>query len=419
MKDKGNQRMETQHTFTVGESPEIVIEEAHGDLCVRGWPRAEVWVATDDERLEASQQENTIRLRCHDDCTVHAPFGAHLRIQGAGDDVKIVAVRGSVTVGSVGDDLEVRGSGPLSVDSVGGDFAARLVEGDCRIGSVGGDALVTRVNGSFSVDQVGNDLTLTDVRGGVRARAGDDVMLRLMLAAGQEYSVEAGDDIVCRIQADASAQVTLSCGDDIELRRLSVPNARMKRTAAFTLGAGEAKLNLRAGSDITLAGLTIEELGDLLGDMGVDFGVDFGMKAGEFGQQLAAQIETHIGAVAKQIDEKFAQFGSGEEFAAKLQERISAALRKAEEKMNETMRNAEARSREAERRAADAERQRGRGGWAGTWQAPPPPKPPKPPKPPVSEEERMMVLRMVSEGKLSVEEAEKLLAALNGESGLR
>jgi hypothetical protein len=194
----------------------------------------------------------------------------------------------------------------------------------------------------------------------------------------------------------------------------------MKRSASIVLGAGEATLNLRAGNDITLAGLTFEELGDLLADMGVDFGADFGMRAAEFGQQLAAQIESQVGAVAKQIDEKFAQFGSGEEFAAKLQERIAAALRKAEEKVTEAMRNAEMRAKEAEQRAAEAERQRGRGGqWAGTWQAPPPPKPPKPPKPPVSEEERMMVLRMVSEGKLSVEEAEKLLAALNGDTGLR
>jgi hypothetical protein len=194
----------------------------------------------------------------------------------------------------------------------------------------------------------------------------------------------------------------------------------MKRSASFVLGAGEATLNLRAGSDITLAGLTFEELGDLLADMGVDFGVDFSARAAEFGQQIAAQIEAHVGAVAKQIDEKFAQFGSGEDFAARLQERISAALRKAEEKVNEAMRNAETRAKEAERRAAEAERQRGRGGaWAGSWQTPPPPKPPKPPRPPVSEEERMMVLRMVSEGKLSVEQAEKLLAALNSDPGMR
>lgn len=409
--------MGTQRTFTVGDAPEIVVEEVGGDLRVRGWGRGEVWIESDDDRLEVSQQEDAIRIRCYDDCNIQAPHGARLRVQGASDDVEIVSIRGEVTVGSVGDDLDVRDCGPLAVSSVGGDFAARVVQGDCRVGSVGGDATITRVDGNLSVEQVGDDLTVTDVRGNVRARAGDDVALRLMIAPGGTYDIEAGDDLTCRIQADASATVSLNCGDDIQLRRLSVPDARMKQSASFVLGAGEAKVALRAGSDIVLSGLTFEELGDLLTEMGVNFGADFSVRASEFGQQLAAQIESQVGAVARQIDEKFAQFGSGEEFAARLQERVSAALRKAEEKMNETLRNAEARAKEAEKRAADAERQRGRPGAA--WQAPLPPKPPKPPKPPVSEEERMMVLRMVSEGKLSVEQAEKLLAALNGESGLR
>jgi hypothetical protein len=54
--------------------------------------------------------------------------------------------------------------------------------------------------------------------------------------------------------------------------------------------------------------------------------------------------------------------------------------------------------------------------WRGV-QPPPPPRPPQPPRPtkapaPVNDEERRMILRMVSEGKVSVEQADQLLAAL-------
>jgi hypothetical protein len=44
-----------------------------------------------------------------------------------------------------------------------------------------------------------------------------------------------------------------------------------------------------------------------------------------------------------------------------------------------------------------------------------PPRPTRPLKPQVSDEERMMILRMVDQGKISVDEAEKLLAAMQGE----
>jgi hypothetical protein len=45
---------------------------------------------------------------------------------------------------------------------------------------------------------------------------------------------------------------------------------------------------------------------------------------------------------------------------------------------------------------------------------PVPPIPPTPPADPVSDEERMVILRMVEQGKISVGDAEKLLAALEG-----
>ena len=52
-------------------------------------------------------------------------------------------------------------------------------------------------------------------------------------------------------------------------------------------------------------------------------------------------------------------------------------------------------------------------GESFAWGFPPePPKPPRPPVEPVSEEERLVILRMVQENKISIEEAERLLAAL-------
>ena len=46
--------------------------------------------------------------------------------------------------------------------------------------------------------------------------------------------------------------------------------------------------------------------------------------------------------------------------------------------------------------------------------APKAPAPPKPKRTPATDEERMLILRMVEQGKLSVEQAEKLLLALSG-----
>jgi hypothetical protein len=98
-----------------------------------------------------------------------------------------------------------------------------------------------------------------------------------------------------------------------------------------------------------------------------------------------------------------------------VQERVQGALRKAEEKIAETMRHTEQRMRDAESRM-NAQPVPHTSPWR-VVQPPPPPRPPQPPRPPkapapVNDEERRMILRMVSEGKVSVEQADQLLAAL-------
>ena len=87
-------------------------------------------------------------------------------------------------------------------------------------------------------------------------------------------------------------------------------------------------------------------------------------------------------------------------------------MRRAEEKLAETMRKVEQRVQEAERRSGEGD---GRRRKSYGWVSPPaPPAPPKPKRAPATDEERMMILRMVEQGKISVEQAEKLLAALTG-----
>ena len=50
----------------------------------------------------------------------------------------------------------------------------------------------------------------------------------------------------------------------------------------------------------------------------------------------------------------------------------------------------------------------------GGWRPDRPPAPPEPPRDPVSNEERMTILRMLAQKKITAEQADQLLAALSG-----
>lgn len=411
--------MAAHRMFATTESPSILIEQVDGDLTLRGWSRAEIFVRSDEGSDEIVQTETGVRVRLHDDAVLEVPLGASVTVHRAHGDVSVAAINGPLTLDKVDGDVVVRDGGPLRVVSVDGDLTARMIRGDCVIENVSGDVTLTNILGSVKVENAASDVTINDVRSGVRVRAGNDVSLRLLLMPGEHYDINAGNDITCRIQAQVNARVQIEAIGDISVRRFDLPPQRYSHSASFDLGSGEegtrSTLMLRAGDDVSLTGLSFEELGDLT----LEMGADMGMRAAELAQHIAAQIEASLGSVARQLDEKFSKLSTNEELAARIQEKVQSALRKAEERVAEAMRSAEARTKEAERRAAEAEKQRGRSGFPGAgWPPPPPPPPPRPPKaprPPASEEERMAVLRMVSEGKISVEQAEKLLSALNGQ----
>ena len=85
-------------------------------------------------------------------------------------------------------------------------------------------------------------------------------------------------------------------------------------------------------------------------------------------------------------------------------------MRRAQEKLE---RKLEAQRRRAEQRnQAATDRRTRRQSWGFEW--PSPPQPPAPQKTAATEEERLMILRMLEQKKITLDEADRLLSALEG-----
>ena len=87
-------------------------------------------------------------------------------------------------------------------------------------------------------------------------------------------------------------------------------------------------------------------------------------RTAELGQQITSQVESQMGALTRDLEEKFSRMGNNEEMAQRIQERVTSALRRAEEKLAEAMRKMEVRTQESNQRMTDAESRRRKGyGW--------------------------------------------------------
>lgn len=357
-------------TISAGQTPKIIIESIGGDLSLVGWESGEILVKGDDEELRCEQNGEEVTISCDGDLSIRVPKAASVAIQKIAGDASIRGVAGGIELKEIGGDLSIRDVESAAVGTVREDFSLRGAGGHLSVRNAYGDVSIREVEGNVSLESVADDLALRDVRGNVSANVGEDVILYLDPRPGNNYAITAGEDILLVMPAGANATLTLNA-DEIDVDWKSVEKDEEATARVVTLGDGSANVTMNAGGDIRVsdrsdAGESAEDFGNFAG-LGFDWS--------GFGERISRRVEQVTRRAAKKAEE-----------AARRVERIG--------------------------RRAGARVNVGAGRW--DWDSTPKGAP-IPPKPQATEEERLAILKMLQEKKISAEEADKLLAALEGE----
>lgn len=454
-----------EQTIDTSATPHIAIIECLGDLVVQGSDEAKIIVRVDGEAddLSIEREGETLTLDTRVGCQLMCPTGATFTARTVRGDLAVKGVNGPVTIGSVNGDATLRASGPATleqvfgdlnaeringrlqvqtvngdtrvrqvegeaslntvhgnvvlrsvgstlVEQISGDLSARRVAGDLRVGQVQGDAHIRQVDGQFILEQAGSDLRAEGIHGGVTVnQVGADVWLNPPFAPGATYRVNAGGDVEIRLPKDASLHLSLRAGGRI---RSLIPGLALQQNGAEAIGvigAGEATLETQAGGQLVLRPLEAED------EAGRDFDIDLDFLDAlkDLGPMIEAQIAEAMANVQVRLQEGLSRMDS-EQIRAHVERAAEHARRAAERAAEQTRREAERAAeqvrrqaeREAERARIRAERaqrrwQRASGTRARQETA-------------ATDEERLRVLRMLEQGKITPEQANELLAALEG-----
>ncbi|MCB0057251.1 MAG: hypothetical protein KDE45_09505 [Caldilineaceae bacterium] len=399
--------------LATGPTPRLTLDSIEGNLVLNGWDRPEVQlrVRGDGDSLSVDSSGDSVAIHCEDDLWVQAPLQASITIHSVAGNASLSMILNSVTIGTIEGNTVVNSVNAVTAGRIEGNLAARLIAGDLTVDTVEGNAQVAKVAGDVQLGRVEGNVSLDEIGGSTHATAEGNVKAKAALAPGQECTIEAEGNIVCEIPREAGAAVTLKADGPIRVKEFGDERSTRSGNLAFVQGSAEARLNLAAEGSIVVRG--IRPWGMDGSDFAAGFDEEMALRSVEITQQITEQIESQVNELSRQLDDKLSRLGNNEELAVNIQERVQSAMRRAEEKLAEAMRKVEQRVQEAERRSGEGDgRRRKSYGWAS-----PPPAPPAPPKPkraPATDEERMMILRMVEQGKISIEQAEKLLAALSG-----
>ncbi len=370
--------METR-TFETGPAPKIKIGNIGGGLRMRGREAESVEVQCGPGgNLKAESENGELTIACDVDCLIDVPLETSVDGQVIGGDASFRGFSGDVSVRTVGGSLNLRSVGAAAVETVGGRVTARQLAGALSVDRAGGGAVVDQIQGDVRLPSLGGDVRLSRAEGEVQITAGGDAKVSLSPQEDANSDVTAGGDLNCYVAENASVHITLIAGGDV---RLAVPvdATDIPGGCEIQLGDSKAELKLNCGGDLILrTGADAEEVA-----------------AVDLGEAIAARVGAEIEAHMFDIEEGLTGLGDRLQTfdSDKIGNKIRVSIEKAQRKAAKAQRKAA-----RHRRTATAIKSIDFGTSAGNG---------------ASEKERLMILRMLEEGKISVEEAETLLGALD------
>jgi hypothetical protein len=363
----------THVNYTTGPTPQLKIV-CQADLQIFGAADNVVLIEIDDDSPtpDVVRQEDLITIKVRADCHITCPSGTTLNIEHTAGDLRVTQVTGPLALNSVNGDAVLQDVGPLMLKSVQGDLSVRGVNGDVQIDTVRGDAKLKRVSGATAINKVAGDFIASDLGGGLAANnVNGDISLQTTLSAGQTYVAKAAGDIVLRLDG-GGGQFTLNCKGDLRVRVPLTNWTGNNRSGTGTYGDGSAQVTLLANGDLLV----------LPGTAGASIDPDV----------LSEQVEAMIESAMSQFESQMSQ----------VQRDLEQRFSKMDKQAEKAARNAERAKRRAEHAA---------GSWGFSMGRPPAP---PPPSEPVTDQERLLILKMVEEGKVTVDQAAQLLSALEG-----
>ncbi len=236
------------------------------------------------------------------------------------------------------------------------------------------------------------------------------------------YHVEASGNIHCSIPIDTGVELYLKSNS--RQIQLNFPDQQEKiNDYEYSLirSGGEARLSLISKGYIHLTGMTSEP------EFSPALGVDLEGGFADVTDEISGLIDLQMAALEKQLNERLSHIPELEENAElhndideiveqarqystnaafKAQEKAQRAAQRAQAKLTRKLEKARRKSHQQSNRPSWRDQTRGQQ-WA-------PGRTSTPVGDPVSEEERLLILIMLEDKKISLEEADQLLAALDG-----
>jgi predicted GIY-YIG superfamily endonuclease len=406
----------------------LIILEVNGNLRLKGTDEQQVTgISQGEDDLVIEPRQDHIYVHCKDSLSLQVPRRSEIKTEIVAGNASFKGLEGELELQRVAGNLELRSVGPVRIGEAKGNLLARRVAGDLTIDTVYGNASIEDVQGSLLVrETIKCNLTIDEVGDDIQAIASGNLSARVHPLPGNGYDLRAGGNLACSLPEDASVEVHILKASKISIGfgSQNVPR-QTEAPFSFSLGDGAASVSLSAGGILTVSGAPGFHQP---GAFGINFNLTSDDIPEDFGTEISHQIEAQMEMLGRQIEFQMETLSStlmssglseeaverisrkareaSERATKRAQEKMLRAQEKIERKVEAARRKAEMKSRVARR---NEQRQERKVSWKGSPEADQISQ-----EEAVSGDERLLILRMLEEKKITLEQAEQLFSALEG-----
>ncbi|QRN83991.1 hypothetical protein JR338_04375 [Chloroflexota bacterium] len=402
------------HILQISQSDPVIHLKAYGGLKIEGVQQDQVQCEIDAPQLATLMEEDGhVYLTANSSCSVTVPVDSSIQIEKGMGSVSIKNIRGDITIEKVMGNLVLTQVGSAHLERTGGNCAVRDSSGEILLEKVGGNLVVDKV-ASLRCEKVGGVCLIKDVTGDVSVeKVGGN--FKAEEVAGLTYVGRVGADFRA---LDLTINEDIVAGGNIRLARLNLSDDVDLRAGGDVILSlvdtlPGAKLVMRSGGHR----IRITHQNDDIEIKAKEYEYAFGDEAYNIDISAGGKIliGEEIGSEAKGIEVgDLSSYFSYEENTLNemVQERIEAATRRAEAKVKAAeIRLGQIRENVEKNRKIkidiDLDDLK-----AVKSVTPVPPVTRKAGKKGASDEERLMILKMLQDKMISVDEAESLFKAL-------
>ncbi len=366
-----------------------IIVNCKKSVFVRGWEKVEVEVRYPENKECIINFDNgLLEINAKSYCIISVPGNVKLSVDKIYGNFETAGNLGLLEIENISGNCTIQKAEGLTIKNVSGNCKIGYISSNANIRNVGGNLNFIVENGMMAIHGVGGNLSgkadsislTTSVGGNLKIMTnrfdGNDNQLR---AGGSiKLNITDLDNTVINARAGGIASINYQDGSE------KFSNGKLEKK----FGNGEKEVQLRAGGNIKIS------------DEEADF---------EINQNFASADDDYLNEIEQKFESRALQ-SSGFDFSdlfdidGEISERIRERTQMADEKIQRAM-------EKMERKFSFKEE-------FGMPRPPRPPRPPVEPQPrgqkssPISSEEKMMILQMLQDKKITAEEADRLLRAL-------